>query len=308
MASFAKHRVDLDLINLQSKYAPSELIEKSEQAFKNQIISVANEIISKPLVKIVLLSGPSSAGKTTSAKLIKEQLIASGKGAEVISMDNFFIDRCVTPKLEDGSYDFENIASLDIVYFKKFVEQILTLKKAQMPIFDFITGTRLPEYVTLELQDNSILIIEGIHALNPLILHGHSNEVYKIFVNPNTEYYIQDEAVIEVRELRRIRRMIRDFYTRGIKPKETLQNWKHVVAGEKKFIFPFKENADFILDSTHYYEPLMYKRYIPPILDDSNESKEIAKDLSYFEELDASLVPPTSLLNEFLAGVIRQLK
>lgn len=308
MATFAKHRVDLNLINLQSHYATSELVEKSEQAFKNQITDISNEIISKPLVKIVLVAGPSSAGKTTSAKLIKEHLIAQGRGAEVISMDNFFIDRAVTPKLDDGSYDFENIVSLDIAYFKKFIEQILTMGKAQMPIFDFITGTRMAEYVTLELQDNSILIIEGIHALNPTIMSNHANEVYKVFVNPNTEYYIQDQLVIEVRELRRMRRMIRDYYTRGIKPHETLKNWKHVVAGEKKYIFPYKGNADYILDTTHYYEPLMFKKYIPSILDDSKESKEIEKDLSYFEELDASVIPPTSLLNEFFAGVIKQKK
>lgn len=305
MTFFAKHRIDLNLINLESKYSPNELIEKSEQAFKNQILEIASQINKKPLVKIVLLAGPSSAGKTTSAKLIKESLIALGTGAEVISMDNFFINRDITPKLADGSYDFENIDSIDIAYFKKFIEQILTMGKAQMPIFDFITGTRLSQYVNLELQDNSILIIEGIHALNPAILDNHQNEVYRIFVNPNTEYYYNNEVIIQVRELRRIRRMIRDFYTRGIKPNETLHNWKHVVEGEKKYIFPYKSNADYILDSTHYYEPLMYKKYIPPLLDDSKESKEIAKDLSYFEEMDASLVPPTSLLNEFLFGVIK---
>ena len=305
MFHYKKMRVDLNLINLQSKYAPEELIQKSESAYKTQIQAVTTKVIEKNTVKIILLAGPSSAGKTTTAKLIKNQLIASGFGSEVISMDNFFINRDITPILEDGSYDFENVNTVDIPYFKKFIEKILTTGKAQMPIFNFITGTREDLYIDIELQDNSILIIEGIHALNPVILDNHEQEVYRVFVNPNTEYFLNNQAVIEVRELRRIRRMIRDFYTRGIKPNETLKNWKNVVDGEKKYIFPYKTNADFILDSTHYYEPLMYKKYIPALLDDSKESKDIWNDLEYFEELDAHLVPKDSLLNEFLSGVIK---
>ena len=305
MFHYKKMRVDLNLINLQSKYAPEELIQKSESAYKTQIQAVTTKVIEKNTVKIILLAGPSSAGKTTTAKLIKNQLIASGFGSEVISMDNFFINRDITPILEDGSYDFENVNTVDIPYFKKFIEKILTTGKAQMPIFNFITGTREDLYIDIELQDNSILIIEGIHALNPVILDNHEQEVYRVLVNPNTEYFLNNQAVIEVRELRRIRRMIRDFYTRGIKPNETLKNWKNVVDGEKKYIFPYKTNADFILDSTHYYEPLMYKKYIPALLDDSKESKDIWNDLEYFEELDAHLVPKDSLLNEFLSGVIK---
>lgn len=305
MYNYKKMRVDLNLINLQSKHAPQDLIEKSENAFKEQIKTVVKKVSEKESVKIILLAGPSSAGKTTSAKLIKKHLIESGKGSEVISMDNFFINREITPILEDGSYDFENVNTVDIPYFKKFIDKILTTGKAEMPIFNFLTGQREDIYVDIELQDNSILIIEGIHALNPIILNNHEEEVYRVFVNPNTEYYLNNEVIIEVRELRRIRRMIRDYYTRGIKPNETIKNWKNVVDGERKFIFPFKENADFILDSTHYYEPLMYKKYIPALLDGSKEAREIFADLEYFEELDAHLVPKESLLNEFLEGVIK---
>lgn len=307
MVKFPKHRVDLNLINLQSKYAPQELVEKSENEFKKQIKEIVRDINSRPQVKVILVAGPSSAGKTTSSLLIKQHLIESGRGAEIISMDNFFINRDVTPILEDGTYDFDNVNTVDIPYFKQFVNEILEKGRAQMPIFNFYTGFREEEYIDLVVEENSLLIIEGIHALNPIVLdHKHEDEVYKVFVNPNTEYYVNDDVVIQVRELRRMRRIIRDYYTRGITPDQTFKNWKNVVASEKKFIFPFKENADYILDTTHYYEPLMYKKYLPSLLDDSQEAQEIASDLSYFEELDVSLVPTTSLLREFLQGVIEK--
>lgn len=304
--SFHKNRVDLNLINMQSKYAPLDLIEKSEKAFKKQIEIIVQNINNSPSIKVVLIAGPSSAGKTTSAKFIKEELIRTNKGAEVISMDNFFINRDITPILEDGTYDFENINTVDIPYFKNFIEQILTQKKAEMPIFNFYTGMREKEYINIELVGNSILIIEGIHALNPLILSNHEEEIYRVFVNPNTEYYIDDTLIIELRELRRIRRIIRDYYMRGIKPSETIKNWENVVRGEKKFIFPYKVNADFILDTTHYYEPLIYKKYLPSLLaqDDQTEFVQINEDLSHFEEMDIELVPKNSLLMEFLQGIV----
>lgn len=297
-------KVEIEEVNKKAKENILGFIDECENFYKSQIIEIANNIKNLNKVKVILLAGPSSAGKTTSANLLKDQLIQLGKPAVVVSMDNFFINRDVTPLLEDGSYDFENVTTVDIPFFKNFIEEIFENNKASMPIFNFITGSRESEFVDLEIDKNGILIIEGIHALNPIILNDHENEVYKIFINPNIEYFNNNEKIVHVRELRRIRRMIRDFYTRGIKPHETLKNWKNVTNGEKKFIFPFKEYADYVINSSHEYEILVYKKYIPALLDGSQEANEIAEDLSYFDELDISLVPKSSLIyQEFLSGV-----
>src|SRR5690606_9170055 len=145
----------------------------------------------------------------------------------------------------------------------------------------------------------------GIHALNPRVISNHESELYRDFDCLNNESCINKQVVIETQELRRKRRLIRDSYTRGITIQETFRNWKNVCAGEAIYINPFKQNADFILDSTHFYEPLMYKKYLPPLLDGSPVAKEIEKDLEDCLELDASLVPESSLIVEFLEGVIK---
>lgn len=303
-----KNSVDLNLINMQSQYEPIELIAKSEFAFQNQINELSKKIISNPNLKVILVAGPSSAGKTTSSKLLRRYLENNGMQALVISMDNFFINREITPRFADGTYDFENVDTLDIPYFKSFIDSILKTRTGKMPIFNFHFGRREDEYIDITLPENGILIIEGIHALNPKIISNHESELFRVFVCLNTEFYMNNEVIIETKELRRMRRLIRDFYTRGITVKETLMNWKNVCAGEAIYIDPFKNNADFILDSTHLYEPLMYKKYLPGLLDGSEVSKEIANDLKGCLELDASLVPPTSLINEFLEGVIKKIQ
>ncbi len=297
-------KIEIKEVNQKAKNDILGFISECESFYYNQIKEIANQVNKLDKVKIILLAGPSSAGKTTSANLIKKELIALGKPAEVISMDNFFINRDVTPILEDGSFDFENVTTVDIPYFKNFIDEIFLNNTAKMPLFNFISGMREEKYVDLTIEKNGILIIEGIHALNPIILNDHENEVYKVFINPNLEYYDNDTKIVHVRELRRIRRMIRDFYTRGIKPHETLKNWKNVINGEKKFIFPFKEYADYLVNSSHDYEILVYKKYIPALLDGSDEANEIAEDLAYFDELDISFVPESSLIfQEFLSGI-----
>ncbi len=298
------NQVDLNLINLQGQVAPLELIKKSERAYKKQITDAVKTIIENPSIRIVLIAGPSSAGKTTSANLLKINLEKKGKHAFVISMDNFFIDRVATPRLPDGSYDFENVQAVDIPFFKNFIHTILSKNNAKMPIFDFVEGVRKKELIDISLPLNTVLIIEGIHALNPLFIDNHESELFRIFVCINTEFYLNDKIVIENRELRRMRRMIRDLYARGISVEETIARWNNVCLGEELYILPFKNNADYVLDSTHYYEPLMYKKYLPPLLDGSEISKKIEEDLKYCYKLDASLIPSTSLINEFLEGVI----
>lgn len=297
-----KSSVDTNLINMQSLYSPEELVKTSIQGYFNQIDDLVKDIQNLPEVKIILLAGPSSSGKTTTANLIKENLTKVNMPASVISMDDFFINRDQTPKLPDGSYDFENITCLDLDYFKKFINEILTKNKALMPKFNFVSGCR-DGFEQVKLEKNGILIIEGIHALNPAIINNHENEIYRVYVCLNTNFCLDNKIVLEAKKLRRIRRTIRDFYTRGMSIEQTVKIWKNVCDGEEKFIKPFKNNANFLIDSTHNFEPLIYKKYLPALLDNSNLSQEFENDLKCFEQLDLAVIPEKCLLWEFVYGI-----
>lgn len=297
-----KSSVDINLINMQSLHSPKELVENCISGYFNQIEDLVNDIQNRPNIKVILLSGPSSSGKTTTANLIKQNLEKINISANVISMDDFFINRDVTPKLADGSYDYENITTVDLPCFKKFLNEILTNSKSMMPKFNFVTGKR-DRYEMLQIKKGGILIIEGIHALNPIIINNHEDELYRVYVCLNTNFCIDNKVVLEAKKLRRIRRAIRDFYTRGMTIQQTIKIWKNVCAGEDKFIKPFKNNANFLIDSTHNFEPLIYKKYLPRLLDNSNIAKEFEDELKFLCEMDISYLPEKCLLWEFLEGV-----
>ena len=296
-----KSSVDVNLLNMQNSYSPEELVKSSISGYFNQIDDLVSEILNNPQIKIILLAGPSSAGKTTTANMIKQGLINKNIPANVISMDDFFINREDTPKLPDGSYDFENVTTLDLDYFKKFTKEILEKRSAMMPRFNFITGSR-DGYEKLEIKKNGILIIEGIHALNPIVI-DNSDAIYRVYVCLNSNFCIDEKIVLPARKLRRIRRTIRDFYTRGMSIEQTVKIWQNVCDGEDKFIKPFKTNADFLIDSTHNCEPLIYKKYLPALLDGSKVSNEFENDLKEFCELDLKHLPDQCLLWEFLSGI-----
>ena len=301
-----KSSTDISLLNMQNSYSAEELVNNSVKGYFNQINDLVLDLINNKNIKIVLLAGPSSAGKTTTANLIKQGLTEKNIPASVISMDDFFINREVTPKLPDGSYDFENITALDLVCFKNFIKEILTNHKAMMPKFNFITGKR-DGYEELQIKKNGILIIEGIHALNPVIIDSKDNEaIYRVYVCLNTNFCIDNKIVLPAKKLRRIRRTIRDFYTRGVSIEQTVKNWKNVCDGEDKYIKPFKNNADFLIDSTHNCEPLIYKKYLPSLLDGSKIAEEFENDLKMFGELDLNYLPEKCLLWEFLSGIKKQ--
>lgn len=297
-----KSSVDLNLINMQSIHSPQELVASSIQGYFNQIDDLITEIQNQPNIKVILLSGPSSSGKTTTANIISEKLKEKHFCSSVVSMDDFFINREDTPILPDGNYDFENITSIDLPYFKKFVNEIIETQHSLLPQFDFISGTR-QGYVNFNVSKNEILIIEGIHALNPCILDKHNDQVYRVYVCLNTDFCIDNKVILPAKILRRIRRCIRDFYTRGTTISQTLHMWKNVCDGEEKFIKPFKNNADFLIDSTHNFEPLIYKKYLPPLLDKSSDSKLLETDLQYACEMDISNIPQDCLLWEFISGI-----
>lgn len=294
--------VDVNLINFQNEHSTLELIDKCESSFINQIDDLISDLLSLPEIKIILLTGPSSSGKTTTANLIASKLTSCNIPSTVISMDDFFIDRDITPILEDGTYDFENVNTIDIPLFKSFLKEILQSNKSKMPRFNFVEGKRIG-FEEIEIKENGIIIIEGIHALNPIFINSHENEIYRVYVSPNTNFTINNKVVLKPNELRRMRRLIRDYFHRGMTVNQTLELWGNVCLGEEKYIKPFKHTANFWIDSTHNYEPLLYKKYLPPILNDDSICNEIKNSLTFFSEIEIEFLPNNSLLMEFLSGL-----
>lgn len=294
--------IDINLINFQNEHSTIDLIDKCESSYINQIDDLISDILSLPKIKILLLTGPSSSGKTTTANLIASKLIRCNIPSTVISMDDFFINRENTPILEDGTYDFENVNTIDIPLFKSFLNEIFISNKTKMPRFDFVEGKRTG-FENIEIEKNGIIIIEGIHALNPIFISKNNSEIYRVYVCPNTNFTLNNKIILKPNELRKIRRLIRDYFHRGMTINQTLSLWNNVCLGEEKYIKPFKHTANFWIDSTHNYEPLLYKKYLPPILNNSLTCNAIKNSLQHFSEIDIEYLPNNSLLMEFLSGI-----
>lgn len=292
---------DLEIINNQAKNDLINLVLDSEKRYRNQVSEVANNIAYNKK-KFILIAGPSSAGKTTTSKLLKDELKLKGINSIVISFDNFFINRDVTPILPDGNYDYENVDILDIPYFNIFLQDILNTGSAKMPIFDFVTGTRT-HYEKIVINKNDVIIMEGIHALNPKIINFKSDDFYKIYLCLNSNFILNNKLLIPAKKLRLMRRMIRDVQSRGSSVSYTLQLWKNVCIGEDKYVKPYKLTANYLIDTTHLYEPLLYKTYLMPYLEplsDDDKVKELINMLDKCEALEKKIVPKNSLLWEFL--------
>lgn len=324
-----RRNLDINEINYKSKKDLSTLILESEKYYSDQIKEIIEEITSPHSnVKLLLIAGPSSAGKTTTSNLLRLELSMKQITSVVISLDNFFIDRRITPKLPNGSYDFENIKTLDLEYLNSFIDSLLKNHKGKMPTFNFFTGRREETYTDLVIDENTVIIIEGIHALNPDLIRGHEKELYRIYLSLNDNYVKDNELLLPAKQLRLIRRITRDFYTRGYSVIETISSWPDVCEGENKWIKPFKNTANYVIDSVHEYELLLYSQYAKPIIKDvileknvknllnSDLYKEnkapllnslnIAKDLylilneAYTIKKDK--IPSTSLLWEFVGN------
>ncbi len=258
---------------------------------------------------IVLLAGPSSSGKTTTAGKLCEEIEKSGRHAYTVSLDDFYLNRADIPFDEDGLKDYENVTALDLELIHKAFAELIEKREADLPIFDFMTGTRKAETKHIELQKDDVIIVEGLHALNPLITEGLDEKyVYKIYISVSTRVLGDDgKILLNKRNLRFIRRMIRDFEHRNSPVEHTFQMWQGVMKGEDKFLFPFESYANVKINSFHPYETCIFKNEALRLLKMVGEGSEyfgVAEDLidtlKLFEELPVSLLPEKSLLNEFL--------
>lgn len=248
--------------------------------------------------------------KTTFSKRLSVQLEVLGYKPVQLSIDNYFVERDETPRDEHGEFDFECLEALDLELFNNHLSQLLNGEEVSVPTFDFASGKKIFEGNTLKLHEDSILIIEGIHGLNPRLTSKIENNLkFKIFVSALTQISIDTQNPIPTTDNRLIRRMVRDFRYRGYSALDTLKRWQSVRKGEDKWIFPFQENADFMFNSALLCELGMLKTYAEPILREVPENKpefaeavRLLKFLSYFKPISEKDIPPTSILREFFGG------
>jgi len=287
-----------------------EVIQVAETLHERTLIKTADAISADRQVKLVLIAGPSSSGKTTFAQRLSIQFRANGIKPLAVSMDDYFINRDDTPLDPNGEPDFENINALDLELFNRHLESLIAGEEVLTPRYDFKTGMRQPEGQRLHLEPNQILIVEGIHGLNEMLtaaIPGHTKR--KIYVSALTQLNVDDYAPISSSDSRLIRRMARDLQFRGISVQETLRRWPRVREGEEKYIFPFQEDADFIFNSALVYELAVLKgrvleelKNIPPLTGEKMEAKRLASLLQYVLPASTDQVPIHSILREFLGG------
>ncbi len=290
----------------------SELLIKVSEALHEKKISQIADMINarKGEVKVVLISGPSSSGKTTFGKRLAIQLLVNGIKPLNLSLDNYFVSRDKTPLDENGQYDFEALESIDIELFNNNLTELLQGKRIKLPKFSFESGARFYNGESMQMEPENILIIEGIHGLNPQLTSAiESQAKFRIYVSALTTLNIDDHNRISTSDNRLIRRIVRDFRYRKYSALETISRWPSVVKGEEKHIFPFQEEADIMFNSAQIYELAVIKQYAEHILMEVqpnnieySEAKRLLKFFSYFKSMESRGIPPTSILREFVGG------
>jgi uridine kinase len=290
----------------------SEVIQVAEAYQSKQIGEIAEEITRRfqDGVRVVLISGPSSSGKTTFRKRLEIQLLVNLLRPVGISLDDYFVERDKTPLDEKGEKDYESLYALDLELFEQHMIRLMQGEEVELPFYNFVTGKREFKKNFLKMSDNSILIVEGIHGLNPeLTAHIPPEKIFKVYVSALTTISLDDHNWIPASDNRLIRRIVRDYRYRGYSAEQTISRWDSVRRGEEKWIFPFQENADVMFNSAMIYELAAIRRHAEPILlqvprtaPEYSEAYRLLKFLGYFNYITDRELPPTSLLREFLGG------
>ena len=288
----------------------TDIINISEALQEKKIAQIAEDIANRQGVKLVLLAGPSSSGKTTSCKRLSIQLAVNGLKPLQISLDDYFVDREKTPKDASGEYDYESIYALDLDLINEQFNALFRGEEVESPKYDFQSGKSKKSGNKLKMNDNNVLVVEGIHALNPeLTAHIPQEQIFRVYASALTTILLDNHNYIPTTDNRLLRRIIRDYKYRGVSAQETIHRWPSVRAGENKWIFPFQENADAMLNTAMLYELAVIKTQAEPLLQQVPENCEeyaeayrLLKFLKYFKGIPYNNLPPTSLLREFLGG------
>ncbi|NIW45141.1 MAG: nucleoside kinase [Gammaproteobacteria bacterium] len=321
LATFRQYGNWLELLEIDSVGALNdailagrirEVVLVSEALHDLQIASIAEEVAtSKGEARVILIAGPSSSGKTTSSRRLSIQLLAHGLQPFPLELDNYFVNREETPLDEDGNYDFENINALNREKLNDDIRRLIRGERVQLPKFNFVTGNSVPGD-EIQLSSDQIIILEGIHGLNPALLEEIPSEnTYRIYISALTQLNLDRHNRVSTTDTRLIRRIVRDARTRGYTPQETIQRWESVRLGEKRYIFPYQENADVMFNSALVYELAALKPAAEPLLRqvpfgtlEHIEIKRLLALLEWFLPVDTEFIPDNSLLREFLGGSI----
>lgn len=288
----------------------TDLINVSEALQEKKIASIAEQIAHRQGTRVVLIAGPSSSGKTTFCKRLSIQLVTCGIKPIQISLDDYFVDRHLTPKDENGEYDYESVHALNIPLLNEQLQQLFEGKNIELPKYNFQTGKSEKSGKRLQLGDNQVLVLEGIHALNPeLTAQIPQEQKFHIYISALTTILLDDHNYIRTTDNRLLRRIIRDYKYRGVNAQETIHRWPSVSAGENKWIFPYQENADVMFNTAMLFELAVIKQQAEPLLDlvpencpEYAEAYRLRTFLDYIQPIPNRALPPTSLLREFLGG------
>lgn len=299
-----------DFNEMVRKGQATNLINVSEALQEKKLTEIADEIASRKDVKLVLLAGPSSSGKTTTCKRLSIQLLANGIKPLQISLDDYFVDREHTPKDDNGEYDYESIYALNLKLINDQFNTLFHGEEIELPKYNFQTGRSEKSGQKLRMQPNNVLVVEGIHALNPeLTAQIPEAQKFRVYVSALTTILLDDHNYIPTTDNRLLRRIIRDYKYRGVNAQETIHRWPSVRAGENKWIFPYQENADVMFNSAMLFELAVIKQQAEPLLEqvpenceEYSEAYRLRKFLKYFQPIPNRDIPPTSLLREFLGG------
>ncbi len=301
----------IDISELNKEIEKKDFIERCEQQYTKRVENVCDNI-EKSDAPIVLATGPSASGKTTSCKRIVAELEKRGRKAVVVSLDNFFKNLEDYPRDENGEIDLDSVYAVDIELVNLFIKEIIEHGKALMPEFDFMKQGRKEQKVEIDIGKDGIAILEGIHALNPLLYENSApiDKIFKIYIGLREEYYIDGERVFPTRDIRITRRFVRDRQFRGYPVEATFKNWKNIMRGEDLYIRPFKDHASIILDTSFEYEPAVFLPLVQEIVDDPNEGgiyreqlERIYNTLKKFVAITPESVPQNSVLREFIGGL-----
>ena len=288
----------------------NQLIQIGEALQEKKIGQIADEIARRPGIKMVLIAGPSSSGKTTTCKRLSIQLAVNGLKPIGISLDDYFLDREQTPLDESGDYDFEHLHALNIPLLNEQMNALLRGEEVELPRYNFQLGRSEMSGKRLQLKGNEVLVVEGIHALNPeLTAQIPDSQKFRVYASALTTILLDNHNYIPTTDNRLLRRIIRDFKYRGVSAQETIRRWPSVRKGENRWIFPFQENADAMFNSAMLFELAVIKRQAEPLLEQVPEScveyaeaYRLRKFLKYIKPISEDQIPPTSLLREFLGG------
>jgi uridine kinase len=309
MIEESKRRVAYINEMIESGHA-AELVAEGERYHAEQLTRIVEDICSRPNVRIILIAGPSSSGKTSTSHRLCLELLAQGKQPVALSLDNWYLNGELTPLKVDGTKDYESVYAIDLEQLENDLKALVVGKEIALPTFNFAEEKREYPGETLSLEKESVLVMEGIHALNPILTrHLDDSQKYKIFAAPMSPVSLDGVTWIPTYVHRLLRRMSRDFRTRGKSPLQTIAGWADVREGETKWIEPFRDQADAQFDTSMLYE-LPAIRYtvetalqsVPAVAEEYKVAEKLLYYLSFFEPLEASYIPRTSILREFIGG------